>query len=65
MLLTIFGVHEPVMAAGVFIEDVGKVGAVEPKQIGAGVLNNVVTLLFTVTFKVVGTAHWPAFGVNV
>ena len=53
------------MAAGVFIEDVGKVGAVEPKHIGAGVLNNVVTLLFTVTFKVVGTAHWPAFGVNV
>ena len=53
------------MIAGVLVELVGKTGAVAPEQMGAiaanvGIINAVVTM-----FKVVGTAHNPAVGVNV
>ena len=53
------------MIAGVFVEDVDKTGAVSPEQI-AGIDAKVgVMFELTVTDKVVGVAHCPAFGINV
>ena len=56
--------HVPVIA-GVFVELVGKTGAVAPEQIDATVVNVGVTFGVTVTDKVVVVAHCPAVGVKV
>jgi hypothetical protein len=56
--------QEPVME-GVFVELVGKTGAVVPEQIAATGANVGVTVGFTVTESVVVFAHCPADGVNV
>jgi len=56
--------HVPVIA-GVFVDDVDKIGAVSPEQI-AGIEAKVgVTFELTVTDKVVVVAHCPDVGVNV
>ena len=51
--------------AGVFVEFVGKIGAVAPEQIAATAAKVGVTFGFTVTDKVVVLAHCPAVGVKV
>ena len=58
------GLHVPVMPLP---EVVGNVGTVPPAQIVSVVpkLNVGVMLGFTVTLKVVGSAHRPAVGVKV
>jgi hypothetical protein len=61
-LLTTAGLQVPEIP---FVEVVGKTGAVVPVQNAGTVLNVGVTLGFTVTFKVVVVAHWPAVGVKV
>ena len=62
MLLTIAGVHVPVMP---FKDVVGKTGAILPLQIGAMVVNVGIVFGVTVTFKVAVVAHWPVVGVKV
>jgi hypothetical protein len=61
-LLIIAGDHVPVIP---FDDVVGNTGTLVPAQSEVAKLNVGVTLGFTVTFNVVATAHWPAFGVNV
>ena len=58
------GDHVPVIA-GVFVELVGKTGAVAPEQIGATATNVGVINGFTVIVKVAVVAQSPAVGVNV
>ncbi len=63
-MLMVAGLQVPVI---LFEEVVGKVGAVLPAQMVRLVPKPKVgvTIGFTVTVKVVGTAHCPAVGVNV
>ena len=56
------GLQVPVMP---FVEVVGKVPGVAPKQYVPRAVNEGVILLLTVTIIVVFTAHWPAAGVKV
>ena len=63
-LLTVPGDQVPEIC-GVFVEFVGKTGAVAPAQIGAIAVNVGVTNGFTVTSKVAVVAHCPAVGVNI
>jgi hypothetical protein len=56
--------QDPVME-GVFVELVGKTGAVVPEQIAATGANVGVTVGFTVTESIVVFAHCPADGVKV
>jgi hypothetical protein len=51
--------------AGVFVELVGKTGAVAPEQIAATEEKVGVTFGVTVMLSVVVVAHCPAVGVNV
>ena len=51
--------------AGVFVELIGKAGAVAPEQIAATAAKVGVTFSDTVTDKVVVVVHWPAVGVKV
>ena len=53
------------MIAGVFVELVGKTGAVAPEQIAATAAKVGVTFGVTVMIRVVVVAHCPAVGVNV
>ena len=64
MLLTVAGLHVPVMP---FVDVVGNAGTVPPLQIVKLVpkLNVGVIFGFTVTVNVAGNAHCPAVGVNV
>ena len=58
------GFHVPVIP---LVDVVGKDGTEAPAQMESEVpkLNTGVTIGFTVTLKLVVTAHWPASGVNV
>ena len=64
VLLTVAGLHVPVMP---LVDVVGNVGAVAPAQILTLVPNAKVgvTIGFTVTFTVTGLAHADALGVKV
>ena len=53
------------MIAGVFVELVGKTGAVAPEQIAATAAKVGVTFGVTVMLSVVVVAHCPAVGVKV
>ena len=53
------------MIAGVFVELVGKTGAVAPEQIAATAAKVGVTFGVTVMLSVVIVAHCPAVGVKV
>ena len=53
-MLTVAGLHVPVI---LFVDTVGKVGAVAPEQIGAMASNAGAMLGLTVMFKVVVVAH--------
>jgi len=62
VLLTIAGLHVPLMP---LVEVVGNTGAVLPAHIAAMGAKLVVNIGLTVTVIVVGTAHEPATGVGV
>jgi len=62
VLLTVDGLHVPVMP---LLDVVGNVGAVVPLQILEGNVNVGLMLGFTVTLIVTGVAQSPAVGVNV
>jgi hypothetical protein len=64
VLLTVAGLHVPLIP---LVDVVGNAGTVPPEQIVSVVpkLNVGVMFTSTVTVNVVGTAHWPAVGVNV
>lgn len=64
VLLIVAGLHVPAIP---FVDVGGNAGAVAPLQIlnVAPKLNVGVSIGFTVTVNVVGTAHWPAVGVKV
>ncbi len=46
-------------------EVVGRTGAVPPAHTSVGILNDAVTIGFTVNDNVAVVAHWLAFGVKV
>ncbi len=62
VLLTVAGIHVPVMP---FVDVVGSIGEVAPAQIGLTVEKVGVMLELTVTSNVVVAAHCPEAGVNV
>jgi hypothetical protein len=62
VLLTVAGLHIPVMP---FVDVAGSVGAVAPVQIGFTAAKVGVMLELTVTTNVVVVAHCPAAGVKV
>ena len=62
MLSTVAGDQVPFIP---LLEVVGKIGAIEPVQIGFIAVNVGVMLELTVTSKVAVVAHCPAVGVNV
>jgi hypothetical protein len=63
VLLTTEGLHVPVTPLS---DVVGRVGTEPPEQMFISPKLNVgITFGLTVTLNVVGTAHWPAPGVNV
>ena len=64
MLLTAAGFQVPVML-GLFVEEVGNVGAAVPEQKAGTALKVGVTGGFTVTLSVAVVAHCPAVGVKV
>ena len=63
-LLTVAGDQTPVIGV-VFVEFVGKTGAVSPAQIAEIAANVGVIAWFTMTSSVAVVAHCPAVGVNV
>ncbi len=62
VLLTVAGLHVPVMP---FVDVVGSIGAAAPVQIGFIEAKVGVMLELTVTLNEVVAAHCPAAGVNV
>ncbi len=62
MLLTVAGLHVPVMP---FVDVIGNTGATAPVQIGFTAAKVGIMLELTVTSNEVVAAHCPAAGVNV
>ena len=62
VVLLIAGVHVPLIP---FVDVVGIAASASPEHIAATAANVGVINGLTVIVNVVGTAHWPAVGVNV